>query len=583
MTTLMGGTAENKVLIMQSAIEGMKIELGALIAEAVVPMIKGITKLAGKFSNLSEGTKKFIIVFGGMAAAIGPILLGFAALLSIVSPIGIAIAVVVSGIAALTAATWESQSAIEAENDALNILATRAMSANTGTEKRKTLIEELNTKYPSFLKNLEDESISNKGIQTALEGANTAFTAKLKLQGESKKLQKLQNAQSEAGSRLIDSEGEAILELNDLYEDSGKTMGSYHSTQEKLARALEDMEGGYHRLDSKTRVWLGTLGDKRVDGSRGNIVDLNQEVSSNQKAFDDAKKAVEEYMAALGQATPTVGEGTDSIVTKTVIVKVKPIDPPSGGWFDLSEAELSEPFNELQGFADQFGGVSVDVELNLPTKKIETMGEKISSSMEGMAGKVLKFTDTWGAGIEQVGAIFSQVYKNKGIAIDNDHNKQMVAIEASSMSEEQKETAMQTLNKETAKKKLDLKRKQAKVDKAMAIFNIINATAVAIMQAGNPFAAVAMGILGAVQIGVVQSQPVPAFAQGGLVTGATMGLVGEGRGTSMSNPEVIAPLDKLKSMLGDSGGGGVVIPDVRITGDDLLIVFDRASRRKERR
>ena len=264
-------------------------------------------------------------------------------------------------------------------------------------------------------------------------------------------------------------------------------------------------------------------------------------------------------------------------------VKVKPIVPPSGGWFDLSEAELSEPFNELQGFADQFGGVSVDVELNLPTEVIETMGDKISSRMEGMAGKVLKFTDTWGAGIEQVGAIFSQVYKNKGIAIDNDHNKQMEAIKNSSMSEEQKETAMQTLNKETAKKKLDLKRKQAKVDKAMAIFNIINATAVAIMQAGNPFAAVAMGILGAVQIGVVQSQPVPAFAQGGLVTGATMGLVGEGRGTTMSNPEVIAPLDKLKSMLGDSGGGGTVIPDVRITGDDLLIVFDRANRRKERR
>lgn len=31
------------------------------------------------------------------------------------------------------------------------------------------------------------------------------------------------------------------------------------------------------------------------------------------------------------------------------------------------------------------------------------------------------------------------------------------------------------------------------------------------------------------------------------------------------------------------GGGGSAIPDVRISGDDLLIVFDRANRRKERR
>ena len=30
-------------------------------------------------------------------------------------------------------------------------------------------------------------------------------------------------------------------------------------------------------------------------------------------------------------------------------------------------------------------------------------------------------------------------------------------------------------------------------------------------------------------------------------------------------------------------GGGSVIPDVRISGDDLLIVFDRANRRKQRR
>ena len=49
---------------------------------------------------------------------------------------------------------------------------------------------------------------------------------------------------------------------------------------------------------------------------------------------------------------------------------------------------------------------------------------------------------------------------------------------------------------------------------------------------------------------------VSAFADGGLVTGPTMGLVGEGPGTSMSNPEVIAPLDKLQSMM---GGGHVTV------------------------
>jgi hypothetical protein len=37
------------------------------------------------------------------------------------------------------------------------------------------------------------------------------------------------------------------------------------------------------------------------------------------------------------------------------------------------------------------------------------------------------------------------------------------------------------------------------------------------------------------------------FAEGGLVTGPVSALIGEGRGTNASNPEVVAPLDKLKT------------------------------------
>lgn len=40
------------------------------------------------------------------------------------------------------------------------------------------------------------------------------------------------------------------------------------------------------------------------------------------------------------------------------------------------------------------------------------------------------------------------------------------------------------------------------------------------------------------------------FASGGLVSGPVLGLVGEGRGTSRNNPEVITPLDQLKSFFG---------------------------------
>jgi hypothetical protein len=63
------------------------------------------------------------------------------------------------------------------------------------------------------------------------------------------------------------------------------------------------------------------------------------------------------------------------------------------------------------------------------------------------------------------------------------------------------------------------------------------------------------------------------FANGGIVSGPTLGLMGEYPGAS-SNPEVVAPLDKLKDMMGNSGG----TLETRISGNDLLILVNKANR-----
>ena len=63
------------------------------------------------------------------------------------------------------------------------------------------------------------------------------------------------------------------------------------------------------------------------------------------------------------------------------------------------------------------------------------------------------------------------------------------------------------------------------------------------------------------------------FANGGLVTGPTMALVGEGSGTSMANPEVIAPLDKLKSYI----GGGDMRVTGRLVGNDIFLSNEKAG------
>ena len=69
---------------------------------------------------------------------------------------------------------------------------------------------------------------------------------------------------------------------------------------------------------------------------------------------------------------------------------------------------------------------------------------------------------------------------------------------------------------------------------------------------------------------------IPAFADGGIVSGPTMGLMGEYSGAK-SNPEVIAPLDKLKSLIPQNDGMGGDV-NFKIKGTDLVGVINRTGK-----
>jgi hypothetical protein len=62
---------------------------------------------------------------------------------------------------------------------------------------------------------------------------------------------------------------------------------------------------------------------------------------------------------------------------------------------------------------------------------------------------------------------------------------------------------------------------------------------------------------------------VEGFATGGLVTGPTTALIGEGIGTTASNPEVVAPLNKLKSMIG--GQEQNITVTGKLVGNDIFL------------
>jgi len=112
----------------------------------------------------------------------------------------------------------------------------------------------------------------------------------------------------------------------------------------------------------------------------------------------------------------------------------------------------------------------------------------------------------------------------------------------------------------------------------------------AITAAFNPPtpASAALAAAGAASTAMLFNTAVPQFAQGGLVSGPTYGLMGEYAGAS-SNPEFIAPADKAVDIFaaamdkkGMSGSGTQnlnISGELKASGNDLRMVINKQSRR----
>ena len=119
---------------------------------------------------------------------------------------------------------------------------------------------------------------------------------------------------------------------------------------------------------------------------------------------------------------------------------------------------------------------------------------------------------------------------------------------------------------------------------AQAVASIMLGYAQATTQAAKlgPIAWAAFAASGLAQvIGIVsQVKSMGSFAQGGIAYGPTLGLFGEYSGAS-HNPEVVAPLDRLRSIIGDTGGAGGQV-EFHIQGKELYGILNKQNRTNSR-
>ncbi|MAO21276.1 MAG: hypothetical protein CMJ25_11045 [Phycisphaerae bacterium] len=473
MAAVMDDTAEGAMKRMQSAIEGAQIEIGAMLAPVMVVLAGIVADLAGKISEMSDGTRIMVSILLAIPAVIGPILLilpsltaglesaklAFSGLNTTMraNPFGVvatAITLVVTGIMLLKDETVKAVTAVEALTEANKNLTLEEQKRNIEVqiEQQKKLVAELEAE-----KAAKDAIVAEGYGGKAKKEQNEATTAYLAATGQLEKM------------------GEMLAEVNSKLEGTGD--GSNEAAGGTKTLTLEMVKASKAAFDLKQE--LDKLGTQKSELFEGEPIDLN-------KAF-------------FGDTA-----GADLGI-------------------DLGLDEFSEEFDEA---------FNIDDGTEAMVRNFDKMKEAATSSMM----KAIEVSNAFGMAF---GAAVADVVSGEKTA-----------------SEALKSLAMSAIRSLIQMAKMNV------IANATSPTNPVNLFSGGLSSPAFIVAGLSMldGFIGGLT----------AFADGGIVSGPTLGLVGEYPGAK-TNPEVIAPLDKLRSMM----GGQHVQVTGKISGRDILLTSER--------
>ena len=623
--TAKGPAFQFKQLLEQLKVIG--IQLGDALMPVVLQMVEKFKALADKFSELSPKTKDIIVKIALVAAAVGPLLMAFGAVLTMLPAIGSAMALLTGPIglivgalamaAVLIVKNWNKIKEYFTSGDGAAMFTTikeivvKSMLIIADVVKvAGQFIADVWAVIGPFVKKVVSKAF--KGVAKVIKAVlNVILTVVSKfseiiaggweglwngiktmfkrvwqgivkflvnglvriMEGMAELLKafgakKLANAITNTKSTLegfADGLGGIANESVDTgkeIETMGKNVGKYKEEVEGAVDESLNLDGVVDDL-TKT-VEENTEADKEnsegKEESKKKVFDLAKSMEQFKSSFEGIDEKAEVF-GKMGEDFDAAAEKANLIKSQINTLIDNGVDPAS---------------TEIQNLVDQF-------------KNLEKEG---LSSTEKLGEGLQKFASIAGQIMGDVGAIFSQYFEMKMQGLENDqaaeegalqdsYEKQVEDIENSTMNQGLKDQrlqeladthgeAMTGLDEKYALKMAQQKRRQAIADKAMAIAGAIINTAAGVASAlPNIPLATAIGIMGGVQIGLIAATPIPAMAQGGIVTGPTTALIGE------AGPEAVIPLSKL----GDMQTVNVV---GKISGDDIILVSDRARQNKTR-
>jgi len=499
---------------LKSQTEGAAIQLGEVLAPVVEKLAAFVGGLMNKFSELSATTKKIIVVFGIVLASIGPLLI-------IIAKLALVVISVISGVKALIFVV-------------------------------KLLIPVLTALFRIMLMNPFGL------IVTGLAAVVLAFRYVTK-SGDNLAVN-IRNAFRAVANFAIDG-------INALIRAGNKVAGVFGKTVDEIEHFA--MEG--YRSSASTSDVADNVDDlsNSLENLDENLIDTTDDIEDLDDTIDD-----------LGGTTDKTTDKLKKLENISLNLKTDNLVP------DISSGPTSavgEMFSIPESVESDW-----DVFMNHLEFSFAKLGENLETIWEDVMGgfksSLNSFTEFFGAQSNKQMTIFKNDKQAQLEALEEQQEAERQALEDTIVDEEELNKALKALDlihvedKKAMNNDLDenekkIKTKQAKREKAIGILNATISGVEAVMATiamapptGLPWSAMVMAAAAA-NVATIASTPIPAFAQGGLITGATLGLIGEGIGTTAANPEVVAPLDKLKQFM----GGDRIEVVGRLVGNDIYL------------
>jgi len=337
-----------------------------------------------------------------------------------------------------------------------------------------------------------------------------------------------------AGTKLVDilklGGLGGILNLPDAWDDATIAADKYNREQEKFIEYYEKNKGIFGSLEEAGKAY-GEFLDEQITLINSQV-GANGELSKSQEieigVLNIAKEALSDYIEEMGVSLKV----TDNL-TKS--------NGELGNSFKVDKKELESFILELK---DLNSVMTQTLLLNgLSAEKLAQIFINYEKNLQRIKGTTAKYVDTTQEAVDWTEAWFDisrSAFSGIGELSDQQTEKYIsnlqAQLDAGTISQEE----FEKLRRESLTK-------EAKQNKAFAMFNIILNTSQAIIRFladGNIPASVAAGVAGALQLITASAAPIPAFAEG------VVDLKGAGTETSDS---IFARLSKGESVITAKG------------------------------